>query len=88
MEQEIRITHDATYEAEVNHKIRVRDQCRCPVAPDAKRQLKEQSKYAKVAFGLSIDVDSAHKVVMVAEQDWAFQACSTAVQCWDEDEDF
>ena len=77
---EVRIIHDATHNVEVNPRIRVRDQIRCPRIDDLDGLLRllvaECSRDPTIRFCLKYDVSRAHKLVPIREEDWAYQAFS------------
>ncbi len=70
----IRIVQDGTHGVEINKKIRVRDQDRCPVAGDVRRQQREQAR-TRPGTGLAVDFSEAHHIPRVRPQDWHLQGC-------------
>ena len=71
----IRLVHDGSNKVHVNHRIRVRDQLRCPGAGDIRTILKERVSTGANSFGILGDVSKAHRRIKVREQDWGYQAC-------------
>ena len=71
-----RIVHDATHEVLVNHRIRVRDQLACPLAMDMQATQEEMLADGRSHYGLVVDVEGAHRTVVVAEEDWGYQVSS------------
>jgi hypothetical protein len=69
------LIHDGTNGLNINSLIRQRDQLRGPTAPDAKRYLRAQEAQKAPAFGLTADIDGAHRIIQVREEDWPHQAC-------------
>ena len=60
----------------VNHRTRIRDQERAPIAADLKRVMREKSKTDEPTFALTVDVvTEAHRQVPIAEQDWHLLGC-------------
>ena len=72
---EIRIIHDGTHKVPVNDKIRVRDGGIFPTAPDLKLALREQAATGRPHFGLTADIEEAHRMIAVDPVDWPLQAC-------------
>ena len=70
-----RIIHDGTHGVLVNHQIRPRDQVRLPVVGDIQAVLHEISEEKQGHFVLLYDVQKAHRVIPVREEDWGYQAC-------------
>jgi hypothetical protein len=73
--EKIRVVHDASHKVHVNHRIKVRDQIRCPGAGDIRTILRERVSAGVKSFGIMGDVSKAHRRVKVREQDWGYQAC-------------
>ena len=71
----IRVVHDASHKVHVNHRIKVRDQIRCPGAGDIRAILRERVSAGVKSFGVMGDVSKAHRRVKIREQDWGYQAC-------------
>ena len=71
----VRILYDGTHGVQVNKRIRVRDQDRCPTAVDIKRVQRQQALGSTSIFGLVADVAEAHNIVQVKESDWPKQSC-------------
>ena len=67
-----RVFFDGTQGIAVNHRTRVRDQERGPIAADLKRLMREESKMGEPTFALTADVTEAHRQIPIAEQDWHF----------------
>ena len=72
--EDVRLLMDGTYGVNLNTKIRVRDQDRCPTAADVKRVQREQAR-GRPLKGLALDVHEAHRLPPVHEDDWHFQGC-------------
>lgn len=72
---ERRVIFDATHAVHVNHKIRVRDQVRCPTWGDAGRLLEEPGPEHPVRFALLYDVERAHRLVPIDPRDSGYLAC-------------
>ncbi len=73
-ELSVRLVFDGTHGVDVNRRIRVRDQERPPSAADAKAYLGAQAKRRRATLGLAADAKSAHRTIMVSENDWGHQA--------------
>ena len=71
-----RVVHDGTNGITVNSAIRVRDQIRSPGAGELRAALQELPGQC---FGLTGDVERAHRLVKIAAADWGLQACKTGV---------
>jgi hypothetical protein len=71
----IRVVHDASHKVHVNHRIKVRDQIRCPGAGDIRTILRERVCAGVKSFAIMGDVSKAHRRVKIQEQDWGYQAC-------------
>ena len=56
-----RVLFDGTHGIAVNHRTRVRDQERGPIAADIKRLMREKSKTSEPTFALAADVTEAHR---------------------------
>eukprot|EP00974_Lingulodinium_polyedra_P091413 8861582-Lingulodinium_polyedra.AAC.1 len=73
---EWRVVYDATNGVRLNHRIRVRDQVRCPTWPDVCRLLEAVREDGRaVHFGITFDVAKAHRRIPIREADWGFLAC-------------
>ncbi len=70
----VRIVMDGTHGVVVNSAIRQRDQDRCPIASDVKRQQREQAS-TRPARGVALDVQEAHHLPRVHRSDWRHQCC-------------
>ena len=71
----IRVIHDATHEARVNHRIRPLDQLRSPGAGELRTLLRELRKAGQSGFAICGDIALAHRRVKVRVQDHGYQAC-------------
>ncbi len=72
----VRILYDGSHGVDVNMRIRQRDQDSGPCAADIKRVLREQSAVGQsLPRTITVDIEDAHRVVNVREQDWRFQLC-------------
>ena len=71
-----RLLLDATHDVQVNHRIRVRDQLTSPMAEDLRATQGAMAEDGRSHFAVTADVEGAHRTVVVAEQDWGFQAAS------------
>ena len=65
-----RVLLDGTHGIAVNHRTRVRDQERAPIAADIKRMMREKSLTNEPIFALTADVSEAHRRVPIDRQDW------------------
>lgn len=72
---EWRIIFDATHAVHVNHKIRVKDQVRCPTWGDVGRLLEVLGEDHPVRFALLYDVERAHRLIPIDPRDWGYLAC-------------
>ena len=70
-----RVLFDGTHGIAVNHRTRVRDQERRPIATDLNRLMREKSKTGEPTFALTADVTEAHRQIPIAEQDWHLLGC-------------
>ena len=70
-----RVLFDGTHGIAVNHRTRIRDQERAPIAADLKRVMREKSKTDEPTFALTADVTEAHRQVPIAEQDRHLLGC-------------
>ena len=70
-----RVSFDGTHNIAVNHRARVRDQERGPIAADLKRLMREESKTGEPTFALTADVTEAHRQIPIAGKDWHFFGC-------------
>ena len=71
-----RVVHDATHNVGVNSQIKVEDQLRYPGPAEIKMAM--QALYPPT-FVLAADIARAHRLVLVREEDWGYQACRTGV---------
>ena len=71
-----RVVHGGANGITVNSAIRVRDQIRSPGAGELGAALQELPGQC---FGLTGDVERAHRLVKIAAADWGLQACKTGV---------
>ncbi len=72
----VRILYDGSHGVDINMRIRQRDQDSGPCAADIKRVLREQSAVGQsLPRTITVDIEDAHRVVNVREQDWRFQLC-------------
>ena len=71
-----RVVHDATHNVGVNAQIKVEDQLRYPGPSEIK--LAMQALFP-LTFILAEDIARAHRLVLVREEDWGYQACRTGV---------
>ena len=70
-----RVFFDGTHGIAVNHRTRVRDQERGPIAADIKRLMRGKSKTSEPTFALTADVTEAHRQIPIVEQDWHLLGC-------------
>ena len=56
----------------MNHRTRIRDQERAPVAADLKRVLREKARLGEKTFALTADVAEAHTQIPIHPRDWHF----------------
>eukprot|EP00435_Cladocopium_sp_Y103_P022693 s5638_g5.t1 len=75
-DQSFRVVHDATHNVGVNDKIKVMDQLRYPGCSEIRRAMEVLHP---VSFVLAADISRAHRLVLVREEDWGWQACRTGV---------
>jgi hypothetical protein len=73
--EKIRVVHDGSHKVHVNHRIRVRDQIRCPGAGELRALIQERVSRGVKSFAILGDVSKAHRRIKVREPDWGFQAC-------------
>ena len=73
----IRVVHDASHGVHINHRIKVRDQLRCPGAGEIKHLFREKRDAGSKTFMVLADVSKAHRRIKVKEADWGYQACRT-----------
>ena len=71
-----RVVHDATHNVGVNAQIKVEDQLRYPGPSEIKMAM--QALFPPT-FVLAADIARAHRLVLVKEEDWGYQACRTGV---------
>ena len=69
------VLFDGTHGIAVNHRTRIRDQERAPIAADLKRVMREKSKTDEPTFALTADVTEAHRQVPIDEQAWHLLGC-------------
>ena len=66
---------DGTHGVNINQAIKVRDQGAAPGAPDVKRAMKDEADVQAALFVLVVDIEGAHNLVPVREEDWRHQCC-------------
>ena len=71
----VRVVHDATNQVHVNHRIRVRDQLRCPGAGELRTIMGEAETQGAKLMAFRGDVSKAHRRVKIRPSDWCYQAC-------------
>ena len=71
----IRVVHDGSHRVHVNHRIRVKDQVRCPGAGELRALIQERVSRGVKSFAILGDISKAHRRIKVRESDWGFQAC-------------
>ena len=71
---EIRILTDGSNGVETNQYIKVRDAVPLPLADDIRTTTRLQGESGKPHFGLTVDVREAHRLIVVAPEDWPLQA--------------
>ena len=71
----IRVVHDGSHKVHVNHRIRVKDQVRCPGAGELRTLILERVAAGIKSFAILGDVSKAHRRIKVREADWGFQTC-------------
>ena len=71
----IRVVHDGSHKVHVNHRIRVKDQIRCPGAGEIRTLIQERMELGAKSFAILGDVSKAHRRIKVKEADWGYQAC-------------
>lgn len=72
---DFQIIFDGTHFTKVNNRIRVRDMLRMPGWDDMLVIQKQIAVRGLPRFSLLFDVKSAHRLVAVREEDWAYLAC-------------
>ena len=73
---EWRVIYDATHGVNLNHRIRVRDQVRCPAWPDVSRILETcRDDGFNGHFVLAYDVSKAHRRIPIQRSEWGLLAC-------------
>ena len=75
--EKIRVVHDGTHGVQINHRIRPRDQIRCPSAGEIQEVLRGLRERGSKGFALMGDASKAHRRIKVREEDWGYQACRT-----------
>ena len=68
-EIEVRVIHDGTHGVDVNRYILVLDGGLSPLASDMKAAMRTQAATGVPHCGLTVDVESAHRLVMVRPED-------------------
>ena len=71
------MVHDATHRVHINHKIKPRDQLRCPGAGELLTLLVEWRESDTKVFMLMGDASKAHRRIKIREADWGYQGCRT-----------
>ena len=71
----IRVVHDGSHKVHVNHRIRVKDQIRCPGAGELRTLIQERMALGAKSFAILGDVSKAHRRIKVKKADWGYQAC-------------
>ena len=72
---EVRVLHDGTHGVDTNRYILVLYGGISPTAQDLKRVLRHQASRNVPHFGLTVDVEGAHRIIVVRPEDWPLQAC-------------
>ena len=72
---DVRVLHDGTNGVNVNRFIKVLDGGTSPTAQDLKATTRLQASTGLPHLGVTIDVEGAHRVYVVREEDWPLQAC-------------
>ena len=70
-----RVLFDGTHGIAVNHRTRIRDQERGPIAGDMKRMMREKTTSNEATFALAANVTEAHRQVPISRQDWHLLGC-------------
>ena len=70
-----RVVFDGTHGVNINQAIKVRDQGAAPGAPNVKRAMKDKADVQAALFGLVEDIEGAHNLVPVREEDGRHQCC-------------
>ena len=74
-ETEVRVLHDGTHGVDTNKYIKVLDGGLSPIARDLKTSMRMQAARGTPHCGVTVDVEGAHKVIVVRPEDWPLQAC-------------
>ena len=74
-ETEVRVLHDGTHGVDTNKYIKVLDGGLSPIARDMKTSMRMQAARGTPHCGVTVDVEGAHKVIVVRPEDWPLQAC-------------
>ena len=74
--ENFRLVHDGTHLTLMNNRVRVLDQVSSPMVNDLAAELAEIEEERMEHLGLSWDFKGAHRIVLVAEEDWGLQACT------------
>ena len=74
--EKFRLVHDGTHLILMNNRIRVLDKVSSPMVNDLAAELAEIEEERMRHLGLTWDFEGAHRIVLVAEEDWGLQACT------------
>ena len=77
-ETEVRVLSDGTHGVDTNKYIKVLDGGLSPIARDLKTSMRMQAARGIPHCGVTVDVESAHKVIVVRPEDWPLQGCQIA----------
>eukprot|EP00971_Amphidinium_carterae_P211787 4202524-Amphidinium_carterae.1 len=72
---EVRVIHDGTHGLRINSQVKVRDAGLAPSAQDLAVVLRECEGSLMPFFGLTADVEEAHRAVALHPDDWPLVAC-------------
>ena len=70
-----RVLHDGSNGIQINHRIKVQDQLRCPGPGEIRQILHEKAESGSRAFSILGDFSKAHRRVPIARKDWGYQGC-------------
>ena len=72
--EKFRLIHDGTHRILMNNRVRELGQVSSPMVNDLAAELPEIEEERKKHLGPSLDFEGAHRLILVAEDDWGLQA--------------
>ena len=72
---DVRPLHDGTHFVQLNNNILFQDQLQYPGPEDAASMVRWVREEKESVFSMSADIQAAHRLVKIREQDWPLQAC-------------